>query len=150
MDLITYNTNIYFFLVVSLLAWLLRVLYVIQIWFFFFFTELLVSFKYFALSSKWPRSCFILIYILFCIFLASSVNLSQFSLFFVLWCLKKTNSRYLEDIGGKGSLVKGFDTVCLYLPVAVVTSKSGMLVSLQVFTKFVYVVLLFVFFNYLV
>lgn len=150
MDLVTYNANIYFFLILSLLVWFLQAVYSLQLWFFFFFTELLTNFKYFYFFKNYPRAGFLIIYATFIYFTTLLVNTFQFVLFFFILSLKKTNNRYLETASGRGMIVKGFEVVSLYLPIKVTTPGSGFLLVLQALVKAVSLVLVFVFFNSLV
>lgn len=85
MDLVTYNANIYFFLILSLLVWFLQAVYSLQLWFFFFFTELLTNFKYFYFFKNYPRAGFLIIYATFIYFTTLLVNTFQFVLFFLYW-----------------------------------------------------------------
>mgnify|MGYP003418471429 FL=1 len=84
MDLLTYNTNIYFFLVVSLLVWFLRLLHSLQLWFFFFFAELLINFRYFYFFQKYLKTGFIFVYLIYVFFLVTVVNPTQLILFFFI------------------------------------------------------------------
>jgi hypothetical protein len=150
MDLITYNTNIYFFLLVSLSVWFLRILYSLQLWFFFFFLELLVSFRYFFFFKKNPKISFFLVYLCYVFFAITVVNIFQFMLFFFVLGLKTTNNRYLVDNKNRGMLVQGFETICLYMPIKLATRNDSVLFFCHALLKVASVVLLFVVFNTLV
>ena len=150
MDLVTFNTSIYFFLIVSLLVWFLRILHTCQLWVFFFFADLLISHKYFYFFKKYARGGFLLLYSIYIFFNVVVVNPLQTALFLLIFSLKKTKNRYLANVEGRGLASKSLETVFLYMPVSLVTANSAKLVSLQMLVKALSIPLVFTLFNALV
>jgi hypothetical protein len=144
------KTNIYMFLITSLLSWFLKLIFLFQIEFFFICVDFFLKEKFFKTIKHYTKSSFILLYTLYIIYYTLFVCFFQVFFILFIFSLKKTPFKVFSYIKNKGMFFSMFSTVNLYNPVLLTTTNDNTLFFFQFLSKVLFVLCFFFFLNILV